>query len=251
MFRCDCCKFNTTFSSNYKRHLETKKHKERVESKPFGKPSVNLLVNLPLNLETNNNKECSYCNRSYSCKQSLYKHKKICKFKEIPKTNSGDINNNTINGNHNNIDQSRNIDNSTHNTVVINNYSETDLSKLTDKNYITACNGVNYSVNRLIEMTHYNPEIPENMNVQYTNLKYDRTKIKENGQWIYKNHGIDDLYDKCESILDEWVDNEGNNYPIAKKKYEKYLENKEKILQEVKKELKILLHNKTAEYFKE
>ena len=163
MFRCDCCKFNTTFSSNYKRHLETKKHKERVEKEIKCKGSVtdsvteNTIIEV---IKSNKSKDCPYCNKVYSCRQNLYEHKKICKFKEISETNSGDINN-TINGNNNstNIDQSKNIDNSIdnsiHNTVVINNYSETDLSKLTDKNYITACNGVNYSVNRLIEMTHY------------------------------------------------------------------------------------------------
>jgi hypothetical protein len=263
MFCCDCCTFVTTFSSNYKRHLETKKHKELVEKglkcKGFlenVKDDVNdLNENLKANKEVIKIINCPYCDKIYSCRQSLYEHKKICKSKEISKNisgdvNSGDVNNNTINGNNNNINQSKNISN-INNTIIINNYSETDLTKLTDKNYITACNGVNYSVNRLIEMTHYNPEIPENMNVQYTNLKYDRTKIKENGQWIYKNHGLDDLYDKCESILDEWVDNEGNNYPTAKKKYEKYLENKERMIQDIKRDLKILMRNKSAEYFKE
>lgn len=249
MFRCDECKFITTFNSNYKRHLETKKHKELVEK---GLKCKGFLENVKDNVKDLNETikddklnikiNCPYCNKTYSCRQSLYEHKKICKNKEISQMN-------TINGNNNNINSTITNNNNIHNTIIINNYSETDLTKLTDNNYITACNGVNYSVNRLIEMTHYNPDIPENMNVQYTNLKYDRTKIKENGQWIYKNHGVDDIYDKYESVLDEWIDNEGKNYPNATKKYEKYLENKKKMIQEIKRELKLLMRNKSAEYF--
>ena len=55
------------------------------------------------------------------------------------------------------------------NTVNIQNiilpYKDTDLSHLTDKDYVNSIKQVNFRVKDFIEKVHFNPEKPENMNI--------------------------------------------------------------------------------------
>jgi uncharacterized Zn-finger protein len=54
---CKCCDYKTTYQTNYKKHLESKKHKELAQE----------FV-------------CKYCKKGFSFKQSMYRHMKYtCK----------------------------------------------------------------------------------------------------------------------------------------------------------------------------
>jgi ElaB/YqjD/DUF883 family membrane-anchored ribosome-binding protein len=68
------------------------------------------------------------------------------------------------------------------------------------------------------------------------------TKNKEG----FTTNEIDDLYDKKEMLLEEWLDEEQHKYPELKQKFEKYLNNKEndETMNMVKEEIKLMLYNK-------
>ncbi len=252
VFNCDCCKYTSAYKSNYTRHLNSKIHLENEEKAIKSKPLVNLQVNPVVNLETkeNNSKECPYCNGLYSCKQSLYKHKKICKFKDNPKQNISIDQSSNITNNNTTINNNNTTINNNNNTNIVLNYYQTDLSKLTDQHFIKALNAVNFCINKMIELVHFNPEFPENMNLKYTNINKDRLQYKDNEKWKLLNKGLDDVYDSYESIMDEWNDFNKSIYPNSSQKYEKYLENKEHRLDDIKEHLKTTLYNNTIEYFK-
>ena len=62
---CKGCDYTTTYHANYKKHLETKKHKALVDA-----PHV-----------------CKYCDKEFKFRQSMYRHiKYTCK-----KNNDEDI----------------------------------------------------------------------------------------------------------------------------------------------------------------
>ena len=69
-------------------------------------------------------------------------------------------------------------------------------------------------------------------------------------KWILRDRDetIDDLIDKndfvLEQKLEEWIEN-GKDYPIIMKKFNRYLEKKEKnqVINKIKEEIKLVLFN--------
>ncbi len=266
IFTCDCCSYTTAYKSNHTRHLNSKNH--YINLKCNGKTDKSVTDNVTVSVtelknvtdEQSNNKkyDCPYCCKTFSHRQNVYEHKKICKFKENPKpkidqsitnqiNNTSNItNNNTTNNTNCTIN---NVTNKVTNHIVLN-YNQTDLSKLTDQHFIKALNAVNFCINKMIELVHFNPEIPENMNIKYTNINKNRIQYKDNETWKVLNKGIDEVYDSYESIMDEWNDFNKTVYPTSAQKYEKYLENREQRLQDIKENLKMRLYNNTLEHFK-
>jgi len=245
LYNCDCCKYSTTVKYNYKLHLQTKKHLINSNNQlknDSGKHSSN---------DTENNNEinkriCEFCNKTYSCKQSLYIHKKKCK--EI--NNSSTNTKNTTNYITNNNITNNNITNNITNNIIINNYSNTDLSFLNDELFIKAIKGVNYSVIDFIKYIHFNPDKKENMNIQLNNVKGNFLNVYENGKWLARFNEIDNIYEKYEAIIDEWNDNEGDKYPISREKYLRYVKNKPEIFKRLKQHTIEMLYNNTLIHFK-
>ena len=71
--------------------------------------------------------------------------------------------------------------------------------------------------------------------------------VYESGNWNLKNktNEIDDLYDKKEMLLEEWLDKYQQQYPELRHKFEKYLNNKEndEVINVIKDEIKLMLYN--------
>ena len=71
MFKCECCKYETAFKSNYTAHLKTAKHLKKIEipsenpPKTLRKPSENVY-------------HCKYCNSQYTRLDNLNRHQKKC-----------------------------------------------------------------------------------------------------------------------------------------------------------------------------
>jgi hypothetical protein len=266
MFSCDGCRYYTNIKYNYNLHLKTKKHLVNIIGKcesQCGKYTSNVTeINNKTLLENKetiekkkdnekhsekekNKKNCDICGKNYSCKQSLYLylHKKKCK--EIP----NNIKNSIINNTTNNINNINNITNNINNKFIINNYSNTDLSFLNDDIFINAIKGVNYSVINFIKDIHFNNEKRENMNIQLNNIRGNLLNVYENGKWLAKFNEIDNMYEKYESFIDEWNDNEGDKYPITREKYLRYLKNKPEIFKKLKQETIEMLYNNTLIHF--
>ena len=69
-YSCELCDYNCSNKTNYEKHLTTRKHINAYEC-----------------LQNNNVKfqkkySCCICNKEYDFRQSLYRHKKICKLNE-------------------------------------------------------------------------------------------------------------------------------------------------------------------------
>ena len=65
------------------------------------------------------------------------------------------------------------------------------------------------------------------MNIYISNLKNKYVMVYENDKWELRDF-FDNIYEHKEILLEEWIENEQNNYPELREKFEQYLDNKEK-----------------------
>jgi len=219
--------------------------------------------------------ECKYCNSSFKFKQGMYRHIKY----SCTKSTDEDLQelvrlmNLQLEQQRTQIKkkddmlyrQSKQIDklmgklqvnNITNNIVQNNNiqllsYKDTDLSHLTETDYIQSLKKVTYCVKHLIEKIHFNPVKPENMNIYISNMKDKYLMVYDGGNWNLKNKSreLDDLYDRKEMILDDWLNRYQHLYPELRDKFNKYLNNKEhdETMNAIKDEIKIMMYNKKTD----
>ena len=226
--------------------------------------------------KTNKEYICNFCEKIYSTNSNLYKHHKICKEKKRDDECKNDMielvqklndqlqeqkeQNKQINEElkrrNNQIDElikktginigTQNIQNN----IKILAYKNTDLSHLTDKDYLFCLNRSNMCIPNLIKRIHFDPRKPENNNVYISNIKNKYIMTYDGDKWNLSNQNetIDDLIDTNEVVLEqkleEWIEN-GKDYPEIMKKFNRYLEKKEKddVINKIKDEIKLLLYN--------
>ena len=129
-------------------------------------------------------------------------------------------------------------------------YKNTDLSHLTDQDYIQCLNRSNMVIPNLIKKIHFNPKKPENHNIYISNIKNKYVMIYDGTKWdlCSRDETIDDLIDTNEMVieqkLEEWLEN-GKEYPEIMKKFNRYLEKKEKdeVINKIKEEIRLILFN--------
>ena len=111
-------------------------------------------------------------------------------------------------------------------------------------------NRSNFCIPHLIKKIHFNSKKPENHNVYISNIKNKYIMVYDGKKWNLRDRDetIDDLIDNNDFILEqkleEWIEN-GKNYPIIMKKFNRYLEKKEKnqVINKIKEEIKLILFN--------
>lgn len=217
------------------------------------------------NLEKNNlleltNFVCEYCSKNLSNRQSLWRHKKICKSNNdinLLQFLTSQIHNQKkeIETKNKQIDELIQKSGTTNITNIQNNikllsYNNSDISHLTDNDYLNCIKHSNFCIPYLIEKIHFNPEKPENHNLYISNLKNNYTMIYNGNKWTLKDRDeqINNLIDEKEFIieqkLEEWLEN-GKKHPDVMKKFNRYLGKKEndKILNKIKQEIKLILFN--------
>ena len=188
---------------------------------------------------------CEYCLRTYTRKDNLTKHLKICKKKkeaemlaitqnekiikmekEIEQLKNFKIQtqNNTTNNNINNTTNSNN-------NIIINNYGNENIDHISKKYLLNLFSKTYSAVPRLIEKIHFYPEHPENQNIKLPNKKLPYIKIKKNDKWQFvdRKTEIINLIDAMCFILSENYQNmnlkgKNNLNERQKKVIEKYLE---------------------------
>lgn len=246
-YSCDKCLFYSNNKNKYDRHLQTQKHK---------------------NNDINNEEEtyCKYCHKKFKHKNSMYHHIKYsCKYntdedlKELVRLLNLQIKqkDKQLENQQKQIDrlmdklQVTNITNNTTTNIQANIkllcYKNTDISHLTENDYIQSLKQVNHCVKHLIERIHFNPEKPENMNIYISNLKDRYIMVYEEGNWNIKNKAseIDSLYNSKELMLEDWI-NEQYKYPELKEKFDKYVNNKDhdEVMNSIKEDIKLMMYNK-------
>ena len=225
------------------------------------------------NLKLCRNYMCRFCNKSYSTNSNLNKHLKKCKDSEEYKNLIELVNrlndqlvikdqqlNEELKKRDKQIDEQNKqinelikkagITQNIQNNIKILAYKNTDISHLTDQDYIQCLNRSNMCIPQLIKKIHFDPQKPENHNVYISNIKNKYVMIYDGNRWILHNQDetIDDLIDANEYVLEqkleEWIEN-GKDYPEIMKKFNRYLEKKEKddVLNKIKEEIKLVLFN--------
>lgn len=256
MFECVDCNYTTKFGSNYKKHLQTRKHIKIQQL--FKKNSTILAEKVPSEFL------CKYCDKPFKHMQSMYHHiKYACKknkdedLKELVR-----LMNLQIEKKDEQLErQSKQIEklmeklkmpNVTNNIIQNNNiqllsYKDTDTSHLTDKDFIQSIKQVTFCVKDMIERIHFNPTKPENMNIYISNMKDKYIMVYEDGNWNLKNKvsELDSLYESKEMMIEEWMEEGQHKYPELQDKFMQYLDNKDndETMNMVKDEIKLMLYN--------
>ena len=73
-YRCECCDYNTSNKTDYKRHLKTKKHLRR-----FSEETGVFLMPKNANNVTHHKKTFCKCGKKFSSRSGLWKHQQNCK----------------------------------------------------------------------------------------------------------------------------------------------------------------------------
>lgn len=272
-YYCNCCEYTAKQKSHYNKHLLSKKHKSLYsESDDVSKMYPNVSTMYP-NVSKKGFK-CKYCDKEFKYSQGLSKHIKYrCKknddedIKELVRLLNESLDNQKkkdkeietmkkqiniltkklqIQKTNNSISNSYN-NNKLYNINLLN-ISNTDISHLTDQDYIKCIKDVNYCVKTLICKIHFDPQKPENHNIYISNLKSNYVMVYKNSQWeiVNRKEKIDDLYDDHHMILEDWYVQYKEKYPEIVQSFERYLKNKEddETVNHVKRLITELLYNK-------
>jgi hypothetical protein len=236
-YGCSVCEYTSYNKVHVTRHISRKK------SCGTG---VKEIVEIPAEIK------CEFCNKDFSCMTSLKYHaKNSCsqkvrilenKIKELEKQLKEKPSNTSNITNNNNIT----------NIIIVNNYENTSLDKLTDKTYnklIRDSEEAYKIIPNLIKHIHFNQKIPENHNVYLSNRNKNNKHLQvfKNGHWeiASKDSEITNIIADKETNLGDWVSEKGEKYPEAAEKYNEYLEQKhdDETVKLIKEEVELVLYN--------
>ena len=211
--------------------------------------------------------KCKYCERCYTRKDNLTKHYKTCKEKkedDAVKQSMSDLvkllneKDKELQKKNNQIDElikKAGINNSTitqniQNNIKLLNYGNTDISHLTDNDFIGCLKHKNFCIPYLIEKIHFDKDKPENHNIYISNLRNKYLMMYDKKKWETKNR--DDTIDKLicdkegimEEKLVEWQE-DGNKYPDLRSRYNIYIEKKNisDVFGQIKDDIELMLYN--------
>lgn len=240
-FSCSVCEYTSLKKENVVRHINRKK------SCGLG---IKEIIEIPIKIL------CKYCNKSFSSLNSLNGHiKNSCNKKDLIKDEKIKEQDEKIKELEKQLrDKPTTVNNNNNitNNIMINNYDNTSLDKLTDKIYnkiIEDADEPYQIIPRLIKHIHCNPDIPENHNIRILNRNRNNKylEVYRNNQWEIedKNTEISNLISDKETNLSDWIDEKGIEYPATSEKYNEYLEQKyePEIASLIKQEVEILLYN--------
>ena len=71
--KCDICNYQTKYTTNYKRHMDSHSHKRNVE-KYNEENNINIAPNNTNGINIENKIMCKYCEKIFTRKSSLHRH---------------------------------------------------------------------------------------------------------------------------------------------------------------------------------
>ena len=167
--------------------------------------------------------------------------------KTIMNNSGNNSGNNNSNNNINNIQQ--NIHNEFKNEIKIVAFGKEDLSFITDDNYRLLLNKGFKSVQNLVEYIHMNQNKPENQNIYISNMRDNYILIYDGNQWQLKERDdvLQEMIENKTDILSEKFDELIKTLDESTiKKFKRFLDEKDedRVVDQIKKELKLMLYNK-------
>ena len=179
----------------------------------------------------NNRNICRYCDITFNCIMTTYRHEKICKQKQISIINNNNNNNNnitnTVNNNNTiyNINSNNTINNNIFNNKYIVNFSDNgDFFRLLSRDQkVQIIEQCRLSFTKMISLTNFNDDYPELQNIYFVNLKDDIGYVFEDSRFIAinKSEVLNETYNNkidliYEILNDTSIDNK------FKKNFEKF-----------------------------
>lgn len=201
--------------------------------------------------------KCKYCKLELSRSCHLSRHLSVCKVKKTQDNLNILRVKNPPNRHTTNITNIQNTKihstNVTNNNIILNSYHNTDMSYLSEKDYITCLATSSGAVRTLIEKTHFDNRYPQNHNIYINNIRSKYIKIYDGKKWIVEDQEevLDDIIDHSHCMLDmksmQLLTNSAK-YDDVISKYEKYVSQRdsEAVIKKVRDELRLLLYNKRA-----
>ena len=271
-FHCVICTFTTHKKYNFEKHLKSQRHfinekRPKVATKVTEvRPTIAKVSHTVHDVQTK--LKCKYCEQCYRHKSSLSKHikysctknkdedlKELVRLMNIQMEQQRQELTKTIETQSKQIEKlmgkleiSGSFNNTTNNTInhfTLLPYRETDISHLTDQDYMYCIKRVNHCVKSMIEKVHFNPLKPENRNIYISNIKDKYIMLYDGQNWnvANKKDELDRLYEEKEMMLEEWLDS--NPEKELKDKFMKYLDNKDndECLNRIKEEIKMMIYN--------
>jgi len=238
--KCSYSKYDTDKFYNLQRHCNNKHNIEFFKlNNEFPMSSVNEEnVNIEDNTNNNIKYKCEKCSKCYLTSKSYNNHiikcnginvltcpkcmftfadrrgksshikRNNCKPKSIAFAND---NSNITNNNTTNI--TNNITNITNNYYITNNFEKERLDYITKEAIYQKCFTECFPILKLIELTHFNKEYPENQNIRYDNKK-KLIKIKKDNKWstIDINNLIHNLFINNSTLLTNYYNDYKDYY---------------------------------------
>lgn len=209
VFECRRCGYSTSFKQDLKKHLLKKKSCVCINTEIVSREQL-LNELYPIR---NPPKYICKCGKKYSHNTTLSAHKNKCQIcqddhltklelkEEIKKELIAELKemNCIITNSHN----TNNSNNTINNTIVVNNFGEEDLSKLTP-DFLRFCLGrMSHGIQNLTQAIHLDKDNPENHTIKVTNIKSPYVSVMKDGKWVYKNkdEALSDLIWKENQIL--------------------------------------------------
>ena len=222
-FKCNIC------NKYYKSYQSLWHHKKRYHG---GIPTLDQQIptnNTQSKMKKTDNTNCIYCNKQFSCYNSMNRHLQTCKLKdndkektemrkeiaelremvaELIKQKSNTINNKTTNNNNNTTNNNNNgtINN---NYITIVPFGKENFVEVTSEKehlFILKQNG-NDVLYKCIEMKHFNEKLPQFHNYMKTNNRTDEAKIYTDTVKDFKivnnNAIVDDVITNAEYDIDD------------------------------------------------
>lgn len=174
MYECPRCGYTTNQITNFRKHINTK-----VICQPLINDISLDILREEMSIKKQREKntfECECCKKKYATPETLRVHKKKCKVVNLPEEVKGPQNNNIIiNAQQNNI---INVD--AHN---VNDFLNENMDFITDEFKIRCASKLNNGLIDFIKSVRFNPEHPENMNIQVHRIKHKTLYVLKNHKW--------------------------------------------------------------------
>jgi len=261
IYKCDNCNISTKLKGDFKRHLKTTKHKNKLKaiSDKILKMSTNehkmsittqLMSTNEHKMSTNEHKmsinlKCDYCPNQFATMANKRRHElHYCK-KNINNLKVIELENkyrdqfekmhkqiemlidkkqkcSNINTNNNNTNNNTfNIDKQ----IILNNYGNEDMSHITNNFKDSLLNIPFSAISKMIEKVHFNKKKPQNKNIKLPNKKDNLIKVFQDDKWVFKDKKstITNLVDTKYNIIDDHYEEKVEVNPQYKNKgYSKF-----------------------------
>ena len=223
LFDCKICNYSTNYNSNFKKHLNTKKHRNKLHSldtlsmsegvKSQKEPQKSQKEPQKSQKEPVEFLKCDFCNETFSSYSNKRRHEiHRCKNNDdvmMKLIDEKDKYIKKIEKEKQEMEKERKllykkiddligkVGNTYNQNIILNNYGSEDMTHISDQ-FKTELLKIPYMmIPKMIEEVHFSDKKPENKNIALTNKKENRLKVFKNNKWTYKNKKevIDDLVD--------------------------------------------------------